>query len=406
MNDWGKKIGTLVLTILALSNMAFAQDVDDDAGAFSSTWGAQMRMLQLSAAVEKNIVQGELILDSIGGDADGAGDLAAILAEMQALLDDIDGTVPSSTGDGAQAFVDLKQDAVDLTREFRTLARTSVRQSDVDGLRRSVMDATKDYNKAKNERIRQARIMHNRERALKVLNASGINDPGLIDDVQDGKADAKDVRNAIKDSLKGMNHTLRRVALYELKESSHRMGVFMRVVADKASYRKMERAQQRIESRLEKAKDMNHTGKRYERWVNVSSAISARMDNIEGRMALRADRLQERTEKRLGNIDLRRGRVMAGNANVSAGIEDRLESDNLSEGEKKRLEHSLEMADKRGEKAQDVHDKLYERAVDRSNRLAGRMALGGRGAGGGDDEDGDDGYDDYGDDDDWEDDDE
>jgi len=94
---------------------------DNQTAAFSLGIGAKVRLLQLENSIDRNIMQGEAVLSAIkerNASAD-TSEPEALLAEMKVLRDEVASVTPAAGDEAARQFVELKEDAIELTKEFR-----------------------------------------------------------------------------------------------------------------------------------------------------------------------------------------------------------------------------------------------------------------------------------------------
>jgi hypothetical protein len=122
------KIGILVvcMTLVISTTIAYAEseDVDIDVHTyeeiriFNNKHGSEVRFLQLEKSVTNNIFKGELIVANLSELGYETIDLEIILAEMELLLGEIQ-EVDVNSSEAVYLFVELKQDAINLSKEFR-----------------------------------------------------------------------------------------------------------------------------------------------------------------------------------------------------------------------------------------------------------------------------------------------
>ena len=313
----------LALAALALffSGLAWADgdvnETDDienatlnEAAAFATSHGAEVRLLQLSKAVTKNILWGEAIIAEVKA-KNATADTAtaeAILAELEALKEQVGETTPKAGEEGAQEFIDLKHDAINLTKEFRDEIRQLLKAQDVQGLKRKLGQRYWNETRELEEKIKQVRNRYNAEIVEEILGAANITNTALVEKVMNGNASAKEVKDALKDACKNLNPARKKVASLALKEKAAKRNVFVRAVADKVAYRIMERTEARIENRLEKAEKLNLPEKVRERLRDRTQIIEKRMERIENRTQARIEKMEDAQEKETGRLQEKAGR--------------------------------------------------------------------------------------------------
>jgi len=114
------------MTLVISTTIAYAEseDVDIDVHTcgkiriFNNPYGSEVRFLQFEKSVTNNIYKGELIVTNLSELGYETIDLEVILAEMELLLGEIQAADINSS-EVVYLFVELKQDAINLSKEFR-----------------------------------------------------------------------------------------------------------------------------------------------------------------------------------------------------------------------------------------------------------------------------------------------
>lgn len=250
-------------TILAddetTGNNSSNETMDDDVAAFQSSWGAKVRLLQLEKSITKNILWGTEIVTAIKNlnETADTGDLEAILAELELLKQEVSSTEPISGEAGAQMFVDMKRDAINLTKQFRTIVMSMLHPGDVNGLRKRLGQL--EYNETKNlrERIREAVREYNAEEINELLEVIGVNNTALMERIRTGNATKKEVKDVLNDAIKNLTKTRKTQVSLTMGERRQEAKVFAKSVTKRVQNGQQERVQERVEKRIEKAKSMN-----------------------------------------------------------------------------------------------------------------------------------------------------
>jgi hypothetical protein len=127
---------------------------------FNNPDGAEIRFLQIEKSVTNNIYTGQLIITNLSELGYETIDLETILAEMELLLGEIQ-AVDVNDSEAVYLFVELKQDAIDLSNEFREVlnqllddeTRTALQEAinnkvceKAQGLQSSIQNKVKLYN--------------------------------------------------------------------------------------------------------------------------------------------------------------------------------------------------------------------------------------------------------------------
>lgn len=100
------------------SNVNIDKHTCNQINVFNNPDGADIRLIQLEKSVTNNIYKGQLIIKNLSELGYGTLDLETILAEMELLLGEIQ-AVDVNSSEAVYLFIELKQDAIDLSSEFR-----------------------------------------------------------------------------------------------------------------------------------------------------------------------------------------------------------------------------------------------------------------------------------------------
>jgi len=295
-----KMMGIFLLTIFLFSifPVAIAQeDSTDDVVAeetltevktMGQRLGREVRLLQLEKSITRNILIGNIVIDVIKENGDDTTELEAFVTELEALKIEISELDPEAE-DAVETFVSIKEESIEITQEFRKLAKELLGEDDKLEIAEAIKDLDKENLKNYNERIRQKVHELNAEIVLKTFESFGIEDTELIQKVENGEATHAEVREAIRNAVKNMTPEERREGWTKLKESNVKRDVAARTKIETARLRINERLEKRNEYLL-KATERIQDPERRER---VQTHLEERSVEIQGRI----DRISERLEK-------------------------------------------------------------------------------------------------------------
>lgn len=159
-------VGMLLGSIIPLAYAEDAADtmnavtIDDEttkqAEIMNNGMGAEIRLLQLEKAILRNIEKGEAVLSYLNDSDVDLLELEAILAEFELLKQEVQSADPNAT-DAVRVFVDLKHDAVNLSKDFRETLRVLVNGSVIEQLQLRLRNMTGNQTGNLSNRI-QAKI--------------------------------------------------------------------------------------------------------------------------------------------------------------------------------------------------------------------------------------------------------
>jgi len=281
-----------------------------EASAFATVNGSRVRLLQLQKAIEKNMLWGDAIIAEVKAKNASANTTAAeaLLAELKALKQEVNSTTPKAGEEGAKEFVDLKNDAIELTKEFRDEIRKLLKAQDIPGLKRKLGERYWNETRDLEDKIKQARNRYNAEVIGDVLAAANMSDPGLLEKVKAGLASDKEIKDALKEAYKNLNSAQKRIASVALKEKEAKRNVFIRSVADKVAENAAKRAEKRIETRMDAAERLNLTDPVKQRLQKRDQLVESRISRIENRTQAMIGRFQEKGDQKMQRLSEKGGR--------------------------------------------------------------------------------------------------
>lgn len=299
-------LGALFLVLMhsALAENSTRGDYVSD---FAYNWGAKMRLLQLENAITRNMLWGREIVAAIktqNASLDTT-ELESILTEFEAIKEEVSNTTPVAGEEGAQKFVDMKEDAIRLTTQFRETAKSLLKPEDANALRKRLLNIQYHELKELHKSIEEKRIQYNYERISGFLEAIEVNNPSLLEEMQAGNATKKDIKDALKESTKNQNMAKKAQIALIIGEFHRKDKIFLRTADERVMRNQSERIHERMRDRLEKAEAMNISEKlldkmqkRIEKFENRAEGI----DRFENRTGYQIDKFQNMTGDQITRV--------------------------------------------------------------------------------------------------------
>ncbi|MCX6802174.1 MAG: hypothetical protein NT067_03595 [Candidatus Diapherotrites archaeon] len=245
--------------------------------------GAQVRLLQLEKSILKRVIAGEQAIEWIKANrpATDVNNLEAILAELKTVKDEVKAEYDSVKANGVdgntvKAFVDLKNDARSLVKQFRDAGKDIV-----------VEQGYKEFMKALEGDAEVAALTSEIKEAAQEFNAQRLEEffskleesqAGLIAKVRSGEITLKEAKDQIKEFLKGLDSAPKGKAFQWLKEAGAKKRVFGQAKAQEAKNQFLERRVNRLQERIE---DLNKNPRVGEVAQNIMDRVKER---IQGRI--------------------------------------------------------------------------------------------------------------------------
>ncbi len=271
-----KVIAIAMLALLMISVSAYAEDavptlisadepVDETTAmqlkVMSTSTGAEVRLLQLEKSIDRNILFGEKVLDYLAEnypDYDTA-ELESLLSELEMLKEDVAAQDPSATEDAVQAFVDLKNDARDISNEFRTLVHEAAGADELATLRSNIVnEISGQMNQWKNQ-IRERIRAHNEDVVQKKLQSMNMTNQELVNKVKNGMANATEVKTQIRQMLQQMTPGEKSTAVMAMKREMTSLAVRTQSALQSAEEGFQQRLETRLQERLESMSEADST---------------------------------------------------------------------------------------------------------------------------------------------------
>jgi hypothetical protein len=268
------------------------QETEEEVEEMHTPHGAEVRLLQLEKAIDRNIARGQHIIDSAKEDHN-VTELEAILAEMEALLTQVQDADPSAE-DAVQQFVDLKKDAIELSKQFRDTARELLGPSEAGRLRARVKEIKGKQEQRLRTRIRKKIQEFNGERVLKICEILEIDCEDLKEQLEAIAITKAEIKEQIREKMQSMSKEEKKETFAELKEEGVKRNVFKKAAVQRAKENFRVRKELRLTSRLDKLGELDDEEKR----LRAEERIKTRLEKLND--------AEERALNRLEQIEIRR----------------------------------------------------------------------------------------------------
>ena len=278
-----KILGITMVLLLATSMVPLtladeAEDTQqDEVKIMNDQLGAQIRLLQLEKAITKNIFKGEEVVSVLKESEYDAAELEAILAELELLKGEVQSADPNSTN-ATQIFVDLKSDAVELTKDFREALKELLDEKTIEELRERIREMVCEQVQNLSQKIQNRIRQFNRNQLHKIYGIIEETDSSLIDEYQNGNVTREQVKQQISKKINEMTKEKRYQVFSELKEGRIRERIQARVCVEDAAENFQERKEVRLTNRLRSAQNIDDDQIRTEMEQRMQNRLN-NMDN-------------------------------------------------------------------------------------------------------------------------------
>ena len=254
----------MAITLMVISSsFAFADEaeegdgfevqIDDDTKSeieiMDTTEGVVLRLLQLKKAVTCNIEKGDYLVSYLS-DLDGDTlELEAILAEMRLLLEEIQ-QINSDSSEVVYLFVELKQDALDLSNEFRDAMYIIVDDETREMLQISMETLICKQAAALDEQLKDQIVVYNGRQLRFLLEILGDSDSSLLQGYQDNTMSLTKVNQQLASKILVLSEDAQFQIYSELKEDDIRIRIQTRGSIDNLTSQYQQRTCVRLRNRL------------------------------------------------------------------------------------------------------------------------------------------------------------
>lgn len=250
----GKILGVgIVLMLVALTPLTLAEDVESSTQSeteiMNYQFGASIRLLQLEKVITNNILKGEEIISVLKESGYNTSVLEAIIAELELVKDEVIAADPNST-DAVEIFTDLKNDSIELTKEFRETLRDMLDDETIEGLRERTREMVCEQVQNLSNMIRNQIRQYNRNRLCYIYGLFGENNRSLLDNYQNGTATMGQIRYQLQNMINVMTGIEKYQIYSELKENNIRQRIQARVCVENATDNFQERKEERLMNRI------------------------------------------------------------------------------------------------------------------------------------------------------------
>ncbi|MGM5488532.1 MAG: hypothetical protein ACQESG_06280 [Nanobdellota archaeon] len=259
----------MFLFLLLTLSLVAAQQV----GVMNTQEGAEVRLLQLEEALAENIESGETVIAEILAENPDANvsDLQEVIAELEVLKEEVASLREADLNatEAAEEFVLVKEEANQLSRDFRTAAQGMLPEEAQERVRERARNATNEEVEQLREQVRGRINEHNAEQVQKFMQKMGKEDSQLVEQVRNGQMSTGQAISSVAKEYKGLGQEKRSEALAQVREEKMRAQVHKESVAERT-----QNMAQRIQERAEKRQ-----GKVEQKLQEVQQRVNDRVAN-------------------------------------------------------------------------------------------------------------------------------
>jgi hypothetical protein len=253
-------------------------------------------------------------------------------------------------------------------------------------LKKKLNEIRLNETKAKVERIHELQREFNAQKLNETLSAIGLTNPQLVDEIASGEAKMNDIKAYLKNATSNMGAEEKKQAFFALKEQVSKRNIFLRAVADKVAYKRLDRLQGRLEDRLQKAEESNVSANVTKKIEKHMDQIDDRIERIENRTEWKIEKIVNITAKRVEHVEGLIRKVENRSNKITEKLEERHDEENISEEQKENIGDRIEKVENKTTQITSRLEGRVEVIKNRSEKVQDRLDNTGNGNGhGGDD---------------------
>lgn len=218
--------------------------------------GSEIRLLQLEKAIVRNIERGEKILNFTAKHGVNINDLELILEELSLLKQEVQLADPNAS-DAVMTFVDLKHDAVNLTRAFREQIHTLVNTTSLDLLQIRIQNMTCNQTQNISNSIRRKIRQFNTNQFRRFYQILGENDIYFLNQYKNGSLSLNNLKENIKEKINQDEKAKQFNLLASMKQEKIHSKIKAQRQAQNASEGFQKRMQNRLEKRIQRLENLS-----------------------------------------------------------------------------------------------------------------------------------------------------
>ena len=283
-----KKMLSVSMVLILMASMAplvFAEEVEIDDETQNQIeimningLGPEIRLLQLEEAITKNILKGEEVVNILKDLGYNTTILEVILAELELLLQEVQSADANSTN-ATQIFVDLKSDAIDLTKDFRDAVRELLDDDTIEQLRERIREMVCEQVQNLSNKIQNRIRQFNRNQLHRIYQITGENGTPLLCKYQNGNITMQQVKQNITRMVNQMTKEQRYELFLQLKQNKIQSQINARICAENATEFFQERQENRLRNRIQTSENMSDNPLREEIEQRIRNRLNECQDD-------------------------------------------------------------------------------------------------------------------------------
>ena len=239
--------------------------------------GSEIRLLQLEKAIIKNIKTGEEMVTLLENSDVDPIDLQVILAEFDFLLEEVQMADPNAS-DAVSVFIDLKHDAVNITKDFRETIRGLLNTTLKDRIQQQTRNMTCNQTQNLSNSIQNKIRQYNSNQFRNIYQHLGVNGSEYLNRYQNGSMTQNQLRQNITMRINKSEKGNQFIFLSSLKKQQIKNKIHSQNQVQNASEGFQQRQENRFKNRMQRIKDFPDNPV----YNQLMKRIQNKIDNVGG----------------------------------------------------------------------------------------------------------------------------
>lgn len=221
--------------------------------------GSEIRLLQLEKAIIKNIAKGERIINLTEENGINTSSLELIIEELYLLKQEVQSADPNAS-DAVRIFVDLKHDAVNLTKDFRDTLQGVLNTTSLERLQIRIQNMSCNQTRNISNFIQNKIRQYNTNQFRRFYQFLGENESYCLNQYRNGSLSINQMRENITKKINQNEKARQFNLLTSLKKEKIQSKIKAQHQVQNVSERFEERVQNRLEKRLQRLENHSENG--------------------------------------------------------------------------------------------------------------------------------------------------
>jgi len=235
--------------------------------------GSEIRLLQLEKSIITNIEKAQEIILSLNDSNINTTILEVILLELELLKEEVQAADPNAT-DAVTLFVDLKHDAINLTKEFRDSLHGLINESTMEQLRDRIQNMSCNQTKKLSSSIRQKIRQYNTNQFRYFYQLFDEQENKYINQYENGSLTQYQLKENITKRINQKGEATQFDIITSLKQEKIQNKLQAQSCIQNTTEGSQQRLEKRLENRLMRSENLSNTTLQQELMKKIQNKLN------------------------------------------------------------------------------------------------------------------------------------